>query len=107
MNTKKENPSSIGQGKSLESATIDSHFKTQMQTTFEYLMNHIATASMVTAETGVYQKSICRYKRDLEKSNRLWEIEKKPCKITGFKAWYLSTNPNLAPKGIPIQLNLF
>lgn len=64
----------------------------QLQTIFQYLLEHIATASMVADATGIPQKNITRYKRDLEKAGLLWEIEKKHCKYTGFKAWYLSTN---------------
>jgi hypothetical protein len=79
----------------------------QLQTIFQYLFEHIATASMVSDATGIYQKNICRYKRDLEKVGRLWEIEKTYCKHTGFKAWYLTTNPSKAPKNSINQLNLF
>ncbi len=79
----------------------------QLQTIFQYLQQHIATASMVADATGIYQKNICRYKRDLEKAGRLWETEKKLCKKTGFKAWYLTTNPDSAPKHLLTQLNLF
>ena len=77
---------------------------TQLQTIFEYLQNNIATASMVAAATKVPQKCITRYKRDLEKSNRLWEIEKKFCEKTGFKAWYLTTNPDIAPNNNQLKL---
>lgn len=79
----------------------------QLQTIFEYLQKKVATASMVAAATGVPQKNICRYKRDLEKVARIWEVEKKPCKKTGFKAWYLTTDPDKAPKHLIKQLNLF
>lgn len=79
----------------------------QLQTIFQYLQEHIATASMVADATGIYQKNICRYKRDLEKAGRIWELEKKPCKKTGFKACYLTTNPDKAPKPLVSQLNLF
>jgi hypothetical protein len=79
----------------------------QLQTIFKYLEEHIATASMVADATGIYQKNICRYKRDLEKAGRLWETEKKLCKKTGFKAWYLTTNPEKAQKHLLTQLNLF
>ena len=79
----------------------------QLQTIFQYLFENIATASMVSNATGIYQKNICRYKRDLEKAGRLWEIEKTYCKQTGFKAWYLTTNPSKAPKNSINQLNLF
>ena len=83
----------------------DTDFKNQLRTIFEYLKENIATASMVSAVTGIPQKNICRYKRDLEMAGRLWEIEKKLCKKTGFKAWYLTTNPeNIS---FNKQLNLF
>lgn len=80
-------------------------FRTQLQTIFEYLKENTSTASMVTEYTGVPQKSICRYKRDLEKQNLLNEVEKKLCMVTGFRAWYLTTNPDLFPKSN--QLTLF
>lgn len=83
----------------------DKHFATQLQTIFSYWFENIATASMVSTATGVPQKNICRYKRDLEKAGRLWEIEKTTCKKTGFKAWYITTNPELVPPSS--QLTLF
>ena len=96
--TNNKNPLHKRQGK-------DTDFKSQLKTIFQYLQEHIATASMVSAATGIPQKNICRYKRDLEKAGRLWEIEKMLCKKTGFKAWYLTTNPEQAP--FNNQLNLF
>jgi len=77
----------------------------QLQTIFQYLKKYTATASMVTDATGVPQKCITRYKRDLEKAGRLWEVQKTVCKKTGFKAWYLTTDETKAP--INSQLNLF
>lgn len=79
----------------------------QLQTIFQFLHEQTATASMVAEATGIYQKNICRYKRDMEKAGTLWEVEKKLCEKTGFKAWYITTNPDLAPKHSIIQLNLF
>ena len=75
----------------------DKDFRTQLKTIFQYLQEHTATASMVSAVTGVPQKNITRYKRDLEKAGQLWEVEKSLCKQTGFKAFYLTTNPDKAP----------
>jgi hypothetical protein len=77
----------------------------QAQILFEYLQKHTATASMASEATGLKQKNICRYKRDLEKRNLLWEISKSRCKVTGRRAWYLSTDPSKAP--INYQLKLF
>ena len=91
---------------SLTSQSKDATHVNQLQTIFKYLQEHEATASMVADATNVYQKNICRYKRDLEKAGRLWEIAKAVCKKTGFKAWYLTTNPDKAPNGSK-QLTLF
>lgn len=79
--------------------------KTQMQTIFEYLRNTVATASMVADATGVPQKNICRYKRDLERAGKLVEVKKGVCQLSGFEAWYITTDPTKFPK--PSQLNLF
>ena len=83
----------------------DTDFKSQLKCFFQYLQDHIATASMVSIETGIPHKNICRYKRRLQLTNRLWEIEKKLCKQTGFRAWYLSTNPEIKPE--TNQLTIF
>lgn len=99
MSNTNNNPNSVLQHENTD-------FRNQLKTIFHYLQEHIATASMVADATGVPQKNICRYKRDLEQSNRLWEIEKKLCRKTGFRAWYLTTDPQKAPSQ-SIQLNLF
>jgi len=79
---------------------------TQLKTIFNYLQNNVATATMVFEATGVPQKCITRYKRDLEKCGMLFEIEKKACEHTGFKAWYLTTNPKFVEK-VSSQIKLF
>lgn len=66
--------------------------KKQITTIFHYLQDHTATASMVSKETGIPQKNICRYKKDLEKKGLLKEVAKRKCRLTGFPAWYLTTN---------------
>lgn len=80
------------------------NFKTQIKTIFEYLKENTATASMVTEATGIPQKCICRYKRDLEKQGLLYEVVKKHCKFTGFRAWYLTTNPELFKKSNQLKM---
>jgi hypothetical protein len=99
MSTATYTPENNGQSK-------DNNRRTQLKTIFQYLSEHIATASMASKATGVPQKNICRYKRDLEKAGQLWEIVKTTCKETGFKAWYLTTNPSKAPNS-DTQLKLF
>ena len=86
-------------------AEVTSHFH-QLQAIYQYLQVNIATASIVADATGIYQKNICRYKWDLETTAKLWEIEKTISKITGFKAWYLTTDKAKAFNCLP-QLNLF
>lgn len=77
---------------------------TQLKTIFEYLQNHTATASMTAEATGIPQKSICRYKRDLEKRGLLFEVRKGFCELTKFRAWYLTTNPELFPRSNQLEL---
>jgi hypothetical protein len=98
MKNKNNNPSSTEQ---LE----DNELKNQLVTIFQYLEENVATASMVSNDTGIPQKNICRNKRDLEKAGRLWEIEKNLCRRTGYKAWHITTNPDKASNNN--QLNLF
>ena len=75
----------------------DTHFKNEMQTIFSYLKNNVCTASMLSDATGIKQKNITRYKRDLEKAGLLKELFKTHCKSTGFKAWYITCNELLFP----------
>ncbi len=97
MENTNNNPLHKRQGK-------DTYFKSQRQTLFQYLQEHTATASMVAEATGIPQKNICRYKRDLEKAGLLWEVEKRLCKHTGHRAWYLTTNPDLTPEDKQLKL---
>lgn len=78
---------------------------TQKENIFRYLQEYTATNSMISYATGIPKRSICKYKRNLEKSGLLWEIEKTYCKITGFKAWYLTTDPGKDPNhSTPINI---
>ena len=66
--------------------------KTQLKTIFHYLQEYTATASMVSKACNIPQKNICRYKKNLEKKGLLKEVAKRKCRLTGFPAWYLTTN---------------
>lgn len=70
-------------------------YYSQLEEIYNYLLTHVATATMVSEATGVPQKCICRHKRYLEKHGLLWEVEKGYCRITGYPAAYLTTNPKL------------
>jgi len=80
-----------GQGK-------NTSFQSQEKTIFQYLKKHTATTTMLTAATGIPQKCITRYKRELEKEGKLQEVVKAICKSSGFKAYYLTTNTSLFKK---------
>lgn len=73
-------------------------FRSQKKTLFKFLQDYTATASMVSAATGIPQKNICRFKRKMEDAGLLWEVRKAPCKITNFSAWYLTTDPAKTPQ---------
>ena len=66
--------------------------KTQEKIILTYLQDHTATASMASKATGLSQKNICRIKRNLEQRGLLREVAKRKCRLTGFPAWYLTTN---------------
>lgn len=72
-------------------------YSTQRKIVFHYLQKNIATASMVSEATGIPQKNITRHKRKLEKAGLLYELERRFCKITGYPAYYLTTNKELLP----------
>lgn len=86
-----QNPLNKRQGKG-------NNHTTQLKTIFQYLKDNVATATMVYEATGVPQKCITRYKRDLEKLGLLAEVKRQRCKITNCWAWYITTNQNLFPK---------
>lgn len=88
-----------------QSHNKDNNRQTQIKTIFTFLQTNVATASMIAEATGIPQKCITRYKRDLELSNRLWEVYKDYCEHTGHLAYYLTTDPAKAPNNN--QLNLF
>lgn len=82
----------------------DTNKRTQLEAIFHYLQNHIATNTMVSKETGIPQKNICRYKRDLEQLGLLAEVKKSYCKITNHLAWYITTNENHFPQSNQYKL---
>lgn len=97
----------LNPGKSLQTQqSKDKSNHNQLKTIFQYLQEHVATASMAAAATGIPQKNICRYKRDLEKAGRLFEVRRGICQHTKFKAWYITTDPKKAPSHLK-QLSLF
>lgn len=84
----------------------DTQKTNQLKTIFHYLKKHVATNTMISEATGISQKNICRYKRDLEQRGLLAEVRKGYCEITKHLAWYLTTNPDLFPQSSN-QLKMF
>ena len=76
----------------------------QIKTIFHYWQNHIATNTMVSEATGVPQKNICRYKRDLEQLGLLAEVKKGYCEITNHLAWYITTNKKHFPQSYQLRM---
>lgn len=70
---------------------------TQLQGIFLFLKKQTATARMISEYTGIPHTSICKWKKVLEKRGLLIEVEKKPCKVSGQKSYYLSCNPAIFP----------
>jgi hypothetical protein len=111
----KSGQSQINEPKSLKSTLVrtsrlrkretEDFFGNELEVVYNYLNTCVATASMVAADTKIPQKNICRYKRWLEKAGLLWQVENEKCKITGYKAWYLTTNKKYIPHCR--QLDLF
>ena len=79
--------------------------ESQIKTIFNYLSNHVATASMVAEATKIPQKNITRYKRDLEHAGKLVELRKANCEVTRHKAWYITCDSSKFP--VPSQLEIF
>lgn len=71
---------------------MENYFKSQLQRYYEYLQNNTATNSMVEKAIGIHQKNLTRHKSTLEESGKIVVVCRKTCKVTGFKADYLSTN---------------
>ena len=79
--------------------------RTQKKRFFYFLKNRVVTCSMASQMLGIPQKCLTWYKRQLEESGQLWEVKQARCKITGFTAAYLTTDPDKAPT--ESQLKLF
>ncbi len=77
-----------GQGK-------DSNHSVQKRIFAAYLRRKTATCTMVAEDTGIRQKCLTRYKREMQRMGLLEVVFTAPCKYTGRVAQYLTTNPAL------------
>ncbi len=74
---------------------LKGYFDSQMEVFTHYLTEHTATCAMVSAETGIPEKNLTRYKKELEDKGLLRVLFVATCKHTRFKAGYLTTNPEI------------
>lgn len=82
----------------------DRHYN-QLAKVYKAFFEQPKTMKEVDLEVGVMRENICWYCRTLRKQERLFAIRKRICAITKHKAIEWTTNPELVPP--PIQLNLF
>jgi hypothetical protein len=54
---------------------------------------------MVCAALGIYRPNGCRYVATLRKAGRVIVVKRDVCKITKFKADYLSADPAIVGQG--------
>lgn len=71
------------------------HKGTQMQRFYHFLMTVATSCSHAAAMLQIPQKTLCRRKRELEKSGVLMVIGIIRCPITGRMVQKITTNPEL------------
>ncbi len=79
----------------------------ETQIFYQYLLENTCTCSMASEVLGIKQKNLCRYKKELQDLNLLWEVDYKHCEITGYKAQWLTCNADLIHPIDKAQLSLF
>lgn len=72
--------------------------ESQLQYLFNFLQGRVTTAQDAAEKTGIPLKNLCRYKRILEQSGKLWVLYFKPCPVTGHLAGYITTDPKKVPQ---------
>ena len=65
-------------------------FESQKYVFKHYLSENVATCSMVAKQTGIPQKNLTRFKAELEDKGLLKVLFVANCKVTSFKAQYLT-----------------
>lgn len=66
---------------------------TQKATILKYFQDHVSTVRMCEQATGVSAQAICGYKAQLLEDQKLIELDKKHCQVTGKKAFYYTADP--------------
>jgi hypothetical protein len=86
-------------------AIQDTKIRAYLKVYYNYLFNNVATNAMVSEAIGIKEKNLTRFKRELEKAGMLKSVRSGYCKVTRFRAAYLTTNPDNFP--IDYQWKLF
>ena len=70
-------------------------FRFQKRQFRNFLEKNTVTCSMAAAALRIPQKNLTRYKRELQDEGLLAEVFHSHCKLTGFRAAYLTTNEKI------------
>lgn len=74
------------------------NFAAELQQFRNYLLHNPATATMASVAISCYRPNACRYVSMLKEKGLIAEIGTFKCKITGFKAKYLTCNPEVVER---------
>lgn len=88
----------------LNSSNKDNHFINQLTIIDAYFKENVATRYMAEIDTGICRPNICRYVDMLRDQNLIAVVKKDLCKISKYKAEYLTTNPELFPKDNQLKI---
>lgn len=68
-------------------------FKSELLRVRAYLAEHNASATMTAFALNIYRPNLCRHKHELQQSGVLAVTHRGRCSATGFKADYLTCDP--------------
>ncbi len=89
------NPLNTFSDSSSQADSKSTKFNAELNLVQAYLTTKIATATMVSVDLEIYRPNLCRYVSILSKQSLLSIVCVGKCKVTGFKARYLTCNPTL------------
>jgi hypothetical protein len=81
-------------------------YKVQLKKVFDSFYKQPKTMKEVDIETNVMRENICWYCRTLRKSNKLYAVGKRMCKVTKHLDIQCTKNPELIPTSNQIKLSL-
>jgi hypothetical protein len=85
--------------------TMDNSTKrNQVRKTFLCLSEEPRTRLQVAEITGIRRANVCWYIRDFRKRNQVAVFKKGPCPVSKHKAEFLTTDPDLFPDEMELDL---